>query len=167
MAAAAGEAAGQSAASASPSVSGRPEFSSDNGKAPPFRAFAGADTAIGTFSGKTRSNPPFTTIRCALKTEFIKLGCLLAQGHPRHHIPRRRRGDRHANTERRLIRASPRFQHSSYVRRRAGKPVSTMAVVRDACVLTIFKRVDRHVIALVLDVASIADAKRAADESRG
>jgi hypothetical protein len=67
VAAAAGKAAGQSAASASPSVSGRPEFSSDNGKAPPFRAFAGADTAIGTFSGKTCSNPPFTTMRCALK----------------------------------------------------------------------------------------------------
>ncbi len=37
----------------------------------------------------------------------------VAQGRPGRHIPKRRRGDQHASTERRLIMASPRFQHSS------------------------------------------------------
>ena len=37
----------------------------------------------------------------------------VAQGRPGRHIPKRRRGDRHPSTERRLITASPRFQHSS------------------------------------------------------
>jgi len=38
----------------------------------------------------------------------------VAQGHPGRHIPQRRRGHRHASIERRLITASPRFQHSSH-----------------------------------------------------
>jgi len=37
----------------------------------------------------------------------------VAQSRPGRHIPQRRRGHRHASTKRRLITASPRFQHSS------------------------------------------------------
>ena len=37
----------------------------------------------------------------------------VAQSHPRRHIPRRRRDHRNANTERRLIMASPSFHHNS------------------------------------------------------
>ena len=42
----------------------------------------------------------------------------VAQGRPGRHIPKRRRGHQHASTERRLITASPKFQHSSRMRRR-------------------------------------------------
>ena len=40
----------------------------------------------------------------------------VAQGRPGRHLPRRRRGHRHASTDRRLITPSPRFPHSSRAR---------------------------------------------------
>ena len=40
----------------------------------------------------------------------------VAQSRPGRHIPKRRRGHRHASTERRLITASPKFRHSSRLR---------------------------------------------------